>query len=62
MQCPYCGLWTPPCPMTGYDGDEICPSCQDLKEKEEPEPGRYDDWATDPPKETPWKTSGQKSK
>jgi len=48
--------------MTGYDGDDICPSCQDLKEKEEPEPGRYDDWATDPPKETPWKTSGQKSK
>ena len=24
MTCPICGAYAPPCPDTGYDGDEPC--------------------------------------
>ena len=28
MNCLKCGGWAPADPETGYDGDDICPSCQ----------------------------------
>ena len=27
MECLTCGLFCPPDPETGYDGDDICPTC-----------------------------------
>lgn len=30
MTCPVCGCFAPPCPETGYNADELCPSCKDV--------------------------------
>lgn len=30
MTCPVCGLFADPDPETGYDADDICPTCQRL--------------------------------
>lgn len=30
MTCPVCGRYGRPDPETGYDGDDICPSCARL--------------------------------
>lgn len=46
MTCPNCGCWAPPDPETGYDADDICPSCAELMEVIEeafgPEPDAID--------------------
>jgi hypothetical protein len=28
MTCPACGVYGEPDPETGYDGDDLCPTCQ----------------------------------
>ena len=27
VECPVCGRYAPPCPDTGYDGDDVCTEC-----------------------------------
>lgn len=39
MNCPNCGCWSPPDRETGYDADELCPSCKaELPDQDEPGP------------------------
>jgi hypothetical protein len=37
MTCMHCGRYAPPCRETGYDADDLCPSCRDEAENT-PEP------------------------
>lgn len=37
MECPDCGRYSPPCPSTGYDADDLCPACRAADAERDPD-------------------------